>query len=171
MPVRPGRFRLVYTGTLWNLTSIAPVAEALTRIAGRTPALLERLDLIVVGRKTPEQRAELSRIAALGGTLHDVDYCDHPIALATMASADALLLLLSDLPGAERVAPAKVFEYFATGRPILAVMPEGEIAGLVRGAQPDAHRTPAPSALTVPATSWPRIIGSRSRTVPKPPWL
>lgn len=143
VPVRPGRFRLVYTGTLWNLTSIAPVADAVAQLAARAPALLERLDLIVVGRKTPDQRAALSRIAAHGATLHDVDYCDHPIALATMASADALLLLLSDLPGAERVAPAKVFEYFATGRPLLAVMPDGEIAGLVRGAQPDAHRLPA----------------------------
>src|SRR5258705_168930 len=31
--------------------------------------------------------------------------------------------------------------------------------------------TDAPSALMVAATSWPRIIGSRTRTVPKPPWL
>jgi hypothetical protein len=29
----------------------------------------------------------------------------------------------------------------------------------------------APVALIVPAISWPRIIGSRMRTVPNPPWL
>ena len=34
-----------------------------------------------------------------------------------------------------------------------------------------ARVTSAPTASTMPATSWPRIIGSRRRTVPKPPWL
>jgi hypothetical protein len=31
--------------------------------------------------------------------------------------------------------------------------------------------TAAPTSSTVAATSWPRIIGSRRRTAPKPPWL
>jgi hypothetical protein len=39
--------------------------------------------------------------------------------------------LLSDLPGSERVVPAKVFEYFATRRPILAVAPGGELAEIL----------------------------------------
>ena len=47
------------------------------------------------------------------------DYCDHSAALQLMSDADALCLLLSAVPGAERVAPAKLFEYLALGLPIL----------------------------------------------------
>ena len=45
---------------------------------------------------------------------------------------------------------------------------EGETATRSPMARPE---TPSPSAAIWPATSWPRIIGSFSRTVPKPPWL
>ncbi len=141
-PRVPGTLRLVYTGTLWNLTSIAPVIAAIQQLAVEAPLLLPRLELVVVGRKTPEQQALMAPLTALGVRFADIAYCDHAVALATMQSADALLLLLSDLPGAERVAPAKVFEYLAIARPILAVMPEGEIAALVRAAQGGGHYLP-----------------------------
>lgn len=141
-PRDPARIRLVYTGTLWNLTSIAPVVAAIGQLAATSPESVARLELVVVGRKTPEQQSLLASLPALGVSLADVPYCDHHTAIATMRSADALLLLLSDLPGAERVAPAKVFEYLAVQRPILAVMPEGEIAALVRDAQGGGHYLP-----------------------------
>jgi hypothetical protein len=35
--------------------------------------------------------------------------------------------LLSDVAGAERVVPAKLFEYMAAGRPIWAIAPRGEV--------------------------------------------
>ncbi|MES2304373.1 MAG: hypothetical protein V4558_02660 [Gemmatimonadota bacterium] len=143
LPRMPGTFRLVYAGTLWNLTSIAPVAAAVELLARESPALVSRLELVAVGRKTPDQLAQLQRVAAAGATVENLDYAPHPVALATMTSADAVLLLLSDVPGAERVAPAKVFEYLAVRRPILAVLPEGEIAELVRESDADSHRLPS----------------------------
>ncbi len=139
-PVRPrdaDALRLVYAGTLWNLTSVAPVADALERLAAEAAGSVDRLELVAVG-----QLLQLQRIARTGATLANVDYCSHPEALATMQSADALLLLLSGVPGAERVAPAKVFEYLAMRRPILAVMPEGEIAALVRETGAGQHFLP-----------------------------
>ncbi|HET9065626.1 MAG TPA: glycosyltransferase [Gemmatimonadales bacterium] len=142
VPRDPTRHRIVYAGTLWALTSIAPVVEALLALARETPRLVERLELVVLGRKTPEQEQELARLAGTAVTLHTPAYVPHAVALATMRSADTLLLLLSDVPGAERVAPAKLFEYLALGQPMLAVTPAGETADLVRAAQPDAWRSP-----------------------------
>lgn len=138
----PGKIRLVYTGTLWNLTSVAPLVQAIEALARSAPALVRQLELVVVGRKTPDQQALLTPLHSLGVAVADLPYCDHAVAIATMQSADALLLLLSDVPGAERVAPAKVFEYLAVQRPILAILPEGEIAALVRDAQGGGHFLP-----------------------------
>lgn len=136
------RFRLVYTGTLWNLTSVAPVIEAVEMLHTADPEIVKQLELVFVGRKTDGQREILQRVAKTGCTLVDRDYCEHHDAVDLMRSADALCLLLSDVPGADRVAPAKLFEYLAAGRPILAVTPEGETAGLVRDFFPDNQFLP-----------------------------
>ncbi len=146
VPRRPGMFRLVYAGTLWNLTSIAPLVDAVERLAASGSAPLARLELVALGRKTPEQQLLLERFGRAGGTLTDVPYSDHGIAIATMRSADALLLLLSDLPGVDRVVPAKLFEYFAAARPMLAITPPGEAAALVEAVQPGAHHLPGDGA-------------------------
>jgi hypothetical protein len=136
----PGKFRLVYTGTLWNLTSIAPVVAAVEQLVSHRPDLAARLELVILGRKTPDQERLLARLEATPTTVHLPGYASHAVALATMQSADALLLLLSDVPGAERVAPAKLFEYLAVGRPMLAVTPDGETAGIVRSVEADGWR-------------------------------
>ena len=48
-----------------------------------------------------------------------------------MRAADGLCLLLSDLPEAGRVVPAKMFEYLAVRRPIFAIVPPGEVSSLL----------------------------------------
>src|SRR5262249_18520374 len=44
------RFRLVYVGTLWSLTTIAPLIEAVRLLAWRQPEAAARLEVVVVGR-------------------------------------------------------------------------------------------------------------------------
>jgi glycosyltransferase involved in cell wall biosynthesis len=141
-PFPPSRFRLVYTGTLWNLTSIAPVVEAIERLNTEAPEIAEQLELVCVGRKTPQQQTVLDRIDRTRCRLENVSYCEHKTALRVMNQSDALLLLLSDVAGAERVAPAKLFEYLAIGRPMLTVTPDGETAGISRRFFPDGHCVP-----------------------------
>lgn len=126
------RFRLVYTGTLWNLTTVEPLVRAVERLSSDLPELLDKLELVFVGRKTPEQITFLNRLATTRCRVIQRDYCDHSAALELMSDADALCLLLSGVPGAERVAPAKLFEYLALRKPILAITPEGETSGIVR---------------------------------------
>jgi glycosyltransferase involved in cell wall biosynthesis len=126
------RFRLVYTGTLWNLTTVEPLVRAIERLHGDMPELLQGLELVFVGRKTPDQIAILKRLEQTQCQVILRDYCDHSEAINLMSGADALCLLLSGVPGAERVAPAKLFEYLALRKPILSIAPEGETAAIVR---------------------------------------
>jgi glycosyltransferase involved in cell wall biosynthesis len=137
------RFQLVYTGTLWNLTSVEPVVQAIEQLQRETPALLERLEFVCVGRKTPPQQDLLARLAATRCALRNRDYCAHAEVLELMRQADALCLLLTDVPGADRVAPGKLFEYLAARRSILAITPQGETAELVRQFFPRGHFIPS----------------------------
>lgn len=136
------RFRLVYTGTLWNLTTIEPLVDAITALHQRAPNLVAKLELICVGRKTPEQSAILARLQDTGCRLELIDYCDHAKVLDWLKSTDAVCLLLSDVIGAERVVPAKLFEYLAIRKDMLAIVPRGETADIVRRYFPQGQIEP-----------------------------
>lgn len=136
---RPGeRLRLVYTGTLWNLTTVEPLVAAVKRLSG-CQDLMERLELVFVGRKMSHQLALLEQLRDRGCRLDIRDYCEHKEVVSIMNSADVLCLLLSSVEGAERVVPAKLFEYLAAGREILAITPEGEAADIVTRHFPRNH--------------------------------
>jgi glycosyltransferase involved in cell wall biosynthesis len=134
-PTRPrldgDRYRLVYAGTLWRMTSVEPLVTALQRVAQTDPAGARRMELIVVGRRTMAQDALLSPLEGGPVRLVRQPYLDHGRVRDLLDGASRLVVLLSDLGGADRILPAKVFEYLASGRPILAVAPLGELTGLL----------------------------------------
>ena len=134
-----GRLRIVYTGTLWNLTTVEPLVKAVKRLAGLRPELMEKLELVFAGRKMSHQLALLEQLQDTGCRLDIQDYCEHSEALSLMASADVNCLLLSDVEGAGRVVPAKLFEYLAVQKEILAIAPEGEAADIVKRYFPKNH--------------------------------
>jgi glycosyltransferase involved in cell wall biosynthesis len=126
-----GHFRIAYVGTLWNLTSAAPLAEAVRRLAERQPTLASRLELIFAGRRTGGQQQNIDKLKSLPCRLVEKPYLEHADAVELLGSADGLCVLLSDLPGIERVVPAKIFECMAAKRPIWAIAPRGEVWDLL----------------------------------------
>ena len=124
--------RVVYVGTLWKLTSMAPFGEALRALSNRLPDLGRRFKLVVAGRRTPEEQQSLDSLQAATGCVEQLAYVEHKDAVALMRSADILLANLADLPGTDRVLPAKAFEYLAVRRPILALTPRGELWSLLQ---------------------------------------
>lgn len=123
----PCRFRLMYVGTLWNLTTARPILAATRVLAERSPELLKLLTFVCVGRRTPAEQQILRDLEFQGVQIEEHGYVDHAKAVQMMRSADELCAILADVPGAERVLPAKVFEYIATRRPILGISPRGEL--------------------------------------------
>jgi len=132
-PSDASRLRLAYVGTLWNLTSIEPIVDAICRVNSERPDLAAGIDLIIAGRRTSDQDAVLDRLAGTACHVQREGYVDHARALNIMHSADAQCLLLSDVEEAGRVVPAKTFEYLGIRRPILAVVPDGEVQELLTG--------------------------------------
>jgi hypothetical protein len=123
-------FRLVYTGTLYRLMSPEPLVQAIEELAVSNPAVAARIELVFAGRRAPEQHQRLARLAQVC-RLQTRDYVTHSQAVALMRSADALCVLLSDRHGAGRVVPAKIFEYIASHKPILAIAPHGDVWDLL----------------------------------------
>jgi len=127
------RLAMTYVGTIFRLTSARGLVGAIRLLREREPALAARLDTHFVGRIVETERSYFADADALGVRLHG--YVDHAEALARLVQSHLALCLLDDVPGAERVYPAKIFEIMALHRRCLALCPEGALAELVR-----AHR-------------------------------
>lgn len=70
-------------------------------------------------------RTAQTKLSATGAQCEFVDYVPHREAIQAMRAADALLLNAPTGPNGDSVIRAKVFEYLAARRPILAVGPKG----------------------------------------------
>ncbi|MES2626808.1 MAG: glycosyltransferase [Pseudomonadota bacterium] len=140
---RSAKIKLSYVGTLWNLTSIAPLVTALEQMYADSPTQTARIELEIAGRRTADQEAVLARLNATNVTLTLHDYLDHSDALKMMWQSDVLVLLLSDYEFAGRVVPAKTFEYMALRNTILALCPKGEVWSILDGMSDTTCISPA----------------------------
>lgn len=105
--------------------------DAIDRVGHLDPELARRTELHIAGP------APVGDYALGGGArVHSYGYLPHDEAVALMRSADVLFLPMHDLPRGTRTrtVPGKTYEYLASGRPILAALPDGDARDLLAGA-------------------------------------
>ncbi len=128
----PGKLRVVYTGGWLDGRTPETFLAALRAYAGKSRRQgLPEIEAVFAGT----EQALVTKYAARAGVsalVRTVGYLPLRTACALQRSADALLLVLSDRKHGEGVLTGKVFQYLGAGRPVLAVVPEGEAADLVR---------------------------------------
>jgi glycosyltransferase involved in cell wall biosynthesis len=131
-PPGSGLPEAVYTGTLWDVPAAHTCLEGLARSlramkAGPGVGLRVR----IVGPHESTE-VELVRGLGLGESVIFEGQVPYAEARAWQARADVLLLLQVHGEGYEVAIPGKLYEYIASGRPILAFLGPGEAADLVR---------------------------------------
>jgi glycosyltransferase involved in cell wall biosynthesis len=158
-PVRDdGRFRIVHAGYLHTELGLAHkhtrrlrrllggylmdadllarshvyLLRALERLVAADPALRSIVELHLAGVLSERDRA-----AAASPLVRERGYLAHAETVALMRSADLLFLPMHDLAPGERagIVPGKTYEYLASGRPILAAVPDGDARDLLAQAQ------------------------------------
>ncbi|EIM76935.1 group 1 glycosyl transferase [Nitritalea halalkaliphila LW7] len=132
--VKPGRpIRIVYTGIIDAIRNPFPFLEALLALSQAPEA--PRFQVYFVGKVSAALRDFLEAHPALAATVHLVGYVAHEEVFQYYAQADLLLLILTQSANAKGNIPGKLFEYMATGRPVLALGdPKGDSAELLRAA-------------------------------------
>lgn len=128
-----GLFEVLFVGTFDHRVSPPqPFVEALARLAAQQPGLSLRLRFRVAGGADLEtSRYIRDRLQAIGapGLVRFEGYTTHARAVRAMRAADALFISVA--PGAYWHLTAKVFEYLASGTPILAAVPPGDCRDLL----------------------------------------
>jgi glycosyltransferase involved in cell wall biosynthesis len=122
---------LSHFGTVYGKRNPFPLFEAIAQVLKSTPGLTERLKLKFIGAwENADSRCEsLALELEKQGILRRDPPIPHQLCLSQMAKAKALLILQPDSP---LQVPAKIYEYIATGRPLVVIGGEGATADLVK---------------------------------------
>jgi glycosyltransferase involved in cell wall biosynthesis len=124
-----GRLVVTYAGTVFKLTSLQGLVAAVRRIHESEPELARRLEVRIIGRVVDTELAYFEGTEALG--IRRLGYVPHDEVARELAASHVVLCSLDDVPGAERIYPAKIFELMYLGRPCLTLTPPGALADLV----------------------------------------
>jgi hypothetical protein len=124
------KFVLTYAGTVFRLTSLRGLLAALRLLRERNAARFRRLEVRIYGRVAPAEEDSLSDAESLG--IKRFGYVSHADVLSALSRSHVNLCVLDDVPGAERIYPAKAFELMALRRRCLVLAPPGALERLAR---------------------------------------
>ena len=101
--------------------------EAVERWCARQADVADDLEIVFAGQVSEVDRAEAIR-SRLSNTIKFTGYLSHSDSLQLVRTADLLFLPMHNLPPGKRarIVPGKAYEYMASGRPILAAVPDGD---------------------------------------------
>lgn len=132
--LRSDRRTLLYTGsTPDGFYDVETFVGGVRTLRERDPALADRVQCVFVGACEPIA-AEARRQGVTEPALVFVDHLPQPRVQALQQAADALLFLAFRGIGNRGVVSTKLFEYFALGRPVVAVSvdPGSDVDHLLR---------------------------------------
>lgn len=128
-PSDPAIFTISYVGTISGSYNITGLVGALKDIEGTGAGFILRF----TGFISDDQRGFLAGNLPPGKLVFS-DYCTHQEAIAGMLEASVLLLLIPDHRSSKAILTGKIFEYIASGKPILCVGPtDGDAAMTISG--------------------------------------
>ena len=128
---KTGKFTITYVGSIYGLLTAKPFLTALKALVEEKKGFKEKVAVVFVGncgKETPQ----LVRQLGLEENVRFVGYVQHRKGLEFMVNAQALLLLIT-IEGSkgERILTGKLFEYLASRKPIIALVPENGLAANV----------------------------------------
>jgi glycosyltransferase involved in cell wall biosynthesis len=119
------RFTVTYVGTLSDAYPIDAFIKAIIELIASGADLRLRF----IGAVSKNQRTKLSAIPY--DHLEYISYVDHHKAIEYMGLSNALLLVIPDHSSAKGILTGKLFEYIASGRPVLGIGPANGDAAII----------------------------------------
>jgi glycosyltransferase involved in cell wall biosynthesis len=101
--------------------------EATERWCTQRPDVRKDLEIVFAGKTSGEDQT-LAQRSSLSPLIRFTGYLSHAESLRLIRTADLLFLPMHNLPlgRRSRIVPGKTYEYMASGRPILAAVPDGD---------------------------------------------
>ncbi len=128
---KPVKFTIVFTGALTPSSSPGQFFEALFQISCDRPDVISDFKVLLVGWMDPIFGRRINELG-IEHLIEVVKYVPRRRCLQIMAEASILLLPLSKAWEGKGIFTGKIFDYLSARKPILALLPEGIAAELIR---------------------------------------
>lgn len=123
----PSRFTITYVGTISDKYPLNGLLKALKELKEDNHDFILRL----VGT-VPEKILEEVRKNISAGNVEHITYTPHEKAIGYMMDSSMLLLIIPDHASNRSIITGKIFEYIATGNPVLCLGPtDGDAASII----------------------------------------
>lgn len=125
------KFSLAHIGSLLSERNPLFLWQVLSEIVQEIPGFSDHFELKLIGTLSPEV-IESIHLYQLDDFVNDVGYVSHDQAVAYQRSSQVLLLVEINSLHTKSIIPGKLFEYMVSGRPIVAIGPNGsDIADII----------------------------------------
>jgi len=126
-PGNPFRFTITYAGTLSDMYPVEGIVDALKRFTS------EGMDFTLRFAGTVSGKARSHILSGLPArSLEILDYVAHNEAVNYMLNSSVLLLIIPSHSSNKSIITGKLFEYLASGKPILCIGPvDGDAAAII----------------------------------------
>jgi glycosyltransferase involved in cell wall biosynthesis len=123
----PDKFTISYIGTLSDSYPVNGFLDAVHAYNNKG----NECNLKFVGTVSPRQKELI--ISKIGKSMVEfIPYVDHATAINYMLDASVLLLIIPDHESNKSIITGKLFEYIASGKPVLCIGPvDGDAAGII----------------------------------------
>jgi glycosyltransferase involved in cell wall biosynthesis len=126
------KFTITYTGSLYGRRSPKTFLEAIKEIIEDDKNMKSELRIQFIGNvhiaKEIAERLNLTDLVTSSG------FVSHQQVFSYIVNSNILLLIIGSGKNDNTISTGKLFEYMGSGTPILALVPEGVAAGIVRSA-------------------------------------
>jgi glycosyltransferase involved in cell wall biosynthesis len=125
-------FTLAHIGSLTKTRNAENLWEVLNELTSLRDDFAAKLEIKNVGKIDMDAVASLKK-HNMEAYLKRVDYMPHQEVIAEQMKASVLILLINNTPNAKLILTGKIFEYLASGRPIICIgPPDGDAAEIIR---------------------------------------
>jgi glycosyltransferase involved in cell wall biosynthesis len=126
-PIIPPMFTITYVGTLSDIYPIDGFLNAVQIFKDKGNEIILRF----IGTVSKSQK-DLIQSKSGDSILEFIPYVNHPAAIQYMLKTSVLLLIIPDHKSNKSIITGKIFEYIASGKPIICIGPlDGDAAGII----------------------------------------
>jgi glycosyltransferase involved in cell wall biosynthesis len=167
---RSEKFVIRHVGIINEKCDPRPFIDAISGLIRQNPQFAENAAIEFIGEVHPDFKAYVSGQSELNNVVHYIPTMPHKKLLGLYGSSSMLLIVLHGYKDSEGYMPGKLFEYMATGLPILGVGPaKGDAARLLQetrnGVMIEASQvTQIQNYITDVFTNWKNDTGSSPGT-------
>ncbi|NOX48656.1 MAG: glycosyltransferase family 4 protein [Chlorobi bacterium] len=131
LKVQRDKFRITYVGNLMTNQNIQGLWKIISELINEDQKFRSQLQLVFVGNIHPCVMDSLKN-ASLMSLTDTHNYVPHTKAIDYMHETSILLFIIPDVPDNKGIVTGKLFDYLASGRPLLAIgPPDGDAAKIL----------------------------------------